>query len=43
MPEDEQDRLIAEAAAVRRLAVPVLDGSSKDGVHGGQEQYRLAD
>ena len=43
MPDSEQDRLIADAATLRRNAVPVLDGSSKDGVPGGQEQYRLAD
>jgi leucyl-tRNA---protein transferase len=43
MPDSEQDRLIADAAAIRRNAVPPLPGSGKDGVPGGQEQYRLAD
>ena len=38
----EQDRMIAEAAgaASRARAIP-LDGSGKDGVPGGQEQYRV--
>lgn len=39
----EQDRLIAAAAAGRRNAALPLDGSGKDGVPGGQDQYRLAD
>ena len=39
----EQDRLIAAAAAGRRSAALPLDGSGKDGVPGGQDQYRLAD
>ncbi|HVR90892.1 MAG TPA: arginyltransferase [Novosphingobium sp.] len=39
----EQDNLISSAAAaLRRDAVP-LDGSCKDGVPGGQDQYRLVD
>jgi arginine-tRNA-protein transferase len=37
----EQDRLIATAATLRREAVPPLDGSTKDGAHGVQEQYRV--
>lgn len=41
--EDEHDRLILAAAATRRTEAPVIDGSSKDGMPGGQEQYRLAD
>jgi arginine-tRNA-protein transferase len=36
----EHDRLIADAAAKRRDATP-LDGSAKDGVPGGQGQYRF--
>jgi arginyl-tRNA--protein-N-Asp/Glu arginylyltransferase len=43
MPDDEQDRFIADAAAIRRQTIPELDGSSKDGVHGRQQQYRLVD
>ncbi|GAA4773372.1 arginyltransferase [Novosphingobium ginsenosidimutans] len=39
----EQDRLIAAAAVGRRNAALPLDGSGKDGVPGGQDQYRLAD
>ena len=39
-PED-QDRLIA--AATRPAQVHAPDGSGKDGVPGGQEQYRYAD
>ncbi|MEY4472346.1 MAG: hypothetical protein RL671_650, partial [Pseudomonadota bacterium] len=38
----EQDRLIAAAISPRAAAQP-LDGSGKDGVPGGQDQYRLAD
>ncbi len=41
--DDEQDRLIAAAAAGRRDAERPLDGSGKDGVPGGQDQYRLSD
>ncbi len=40
---DEHDRLINAAASVRRDAAPVPSGSGKDGVPGGQDQYRLAD
>ena len=36
-------RLIAAAAAGRRDAERPLDGSGKDGVPGGQDQYRLSD
>lgn len=39
----EQDRLIAAAAAGHREAAQPLDGSGKDGVPGGQDQYRLSD
>jgi arginine-tRNA-protein transferase len=38
----EQDRLIAAATLQRAVAHPV-DGSGKDGVPGGQDQYRLPD
>lgn len=41
--EEEQDRLIASSATISRSEAPVVDGSSKDGVPGGQGQYRLAD
>ena len=40
---DEHDRLIGVAVQALRSAVPVPEGSGKDGVPGGQEQYRLAD
>ena len=39
----EQDRLIAAAAATRRETVQPFDGSGKDGVPGGQDQYRMGD
>ncbi|MFM5953748.1 MAG: arginyltransferase [Novosphingobium sp.] len=39
----EQDLLIAKAATLRRNQALPLDGSTKDGAHGVQEQYRLAD
>lgn len=37
----EQNALVAKAAQLRRSAQP-LDGSTKDGAHGGLDQYRLA-
>ncbi|MCB2057046.1 MAG: arginyltransferase [Novosphingobium sp.] len=37
----EHDRLIAQAAAMRRSDADPLDGSTKDGAHGGQVQYRV--
>ena len=36
----EQDTLITKAAQMRRSAEP-LDGSTKDGAHGGLDQYRV--
>ncbi len=39
--DDEQNRLISAAAATRREDAQPLDGSTKDGVHGGQDQYRV--
>ena len=39
----EQDALIAAAATTRRVDALPLDGSGKDGVPGGQGQYRLPD
>ena len=39
----EQDRLIASAMQGRAMDAVPVDGSSKDGVPGGQEQYHLAD
>jgi len=42
MSADEQDRLIAAAASACRDEVPAVDGCSKDGVPGGQGQYRVA-
>ena len=41
MSAEEQDRLISSAAQTRREQAPALDGSCKDGVPGGQDQYRL--
>ena len=38
--EDAQDRLIAEAATLRRQQTAPLPGSTKDGAHGGQDRYR---
>jgi arginyl-tRNA--protein-N-Asp/Glu arginylyltransferase len=43
IPADEQDRLIASAAGSTRKDASTPDGSGKDGVPGGQEQYRVAD
>ena len=39
--DEQQDRLIAGAAAIRRSEAVPLDGRTKDGVHGGQDQYRV--
>jgi arginine-tRNA-protein transferase len=39
--DEEHDRLIAQAAAMRRSDADPLDGSTKDGAHGGQVQYRV--
>jgi arginine-tRNA-protein transferase len=39
----EQDDLISAAVQARRSVLPLPEGSGKDGVPGGQEQYRLAD
>ncbi|MFC0588438.1 arginyltransferase [Novosphingobium aquiterrae] len=41
--EDEQDRLIAAAAQLRRSDALPLDGLTKDGAHGGHVQYRVED
>lgn len=41
LPEAEQDRLIARAAELKRSEADLVDGSAKDGVPGGQGQYRL--
>ncbi|MBW8755118.1 MAG: arginyltransferase [Sphingomonadales bacterium] len=38
---EEQDRLISGAANARREVAPVPEGCGKDGVPGGQDQYRL--
>jgi leucyl-tRNA---protein transferase len=43
MSAPEQDSLIASAAALRRTEAVPLEGSTKDGAHGVQDQYRLAD
>ena len=40
--DEEQDALIAAAATVRRNEAAPLGGSTKDGAHGGQDQYRVA-
>jgi len=39
----EHDRLINDAAQARRETLAPPEGSGKDGVPGGQEQYRLAE
>lgn len=39
--DEEQDRLIAATATLRRSEAMPLDGKTKDGAHGGQDQYRL--
>lgn len=39
----EHDRLVADAATIRRSEAVPLEGVGKDGVPGGQEQYRLGD
>ncbi len=41
--DGEQNGLIAAAAAIQRDAALPLDGSGKDGVPGGQGQYRVFD
>jgi arginine-tRNA-protein transferase len=41
--EAEQERLIGAAAALRHRDALPLDGSAKDGIPSGLEQYRLAD
>ncbi len=41
--EGEQDRLIANASAASRQGALPLDGSTKDGVPGMQDQYRFID
>jgi arginine-tRNA-protein transferase len=38
---EEHNRLISGAANTRREEAPALEGSCKDGVPGGQDQYRL--
>ena len=43
MAEEEQERQIALAAAQKNQPVFRFDGSGKDGVPGGQDQYRLVD
>lgn len=43
LSEEEQDALIAKAATIRRKEAQPLDGSTKDGVPGVQEQYRLVE
>jgi leucyl-tRNA---protein transferase len=37
----EHDHLVSVAANVRRNAAPAVDGGNKDGIPGGQGQYRL--
>ena len=39
----EQDRFILAAASPCGVSVPLPEGSGKDGVPGGQDQYRLVD
>ncbi len=40
LPDEVQGQLIAAAVAAPRAAAP-LDGSTKDGAHGQQDQYKL--
>lgn len=42
LSSDEQDRLITAAATLSRDSAQPLDGSTKDGAHGGQDQYKVA-
>ena len=42
LSEAAQDALIAKAATIRRQEAAPLPGSTKDGAHGGQDQYRYA-
>jgi arginyl-tRNA--protein-N-Asp/Glu arginylyltransferase len=42
MSTQEQEGLISAAASARREAEPAPEGGVKDGVPGGQEQYRVA-
>ncbi len=39
--DEQQDDLIAAAAQLRRSDALPLDGGTKDGAHGGQDQYRV--
>jgi arginyl-tRNA--protein-N-Asp/Glu arginylyltransferase len=39
---EEQDRLIVAATSAPRAIAPVVEGGSKDGVPGGQDQYKVA-
>ncbi len=41
MSAEEQDKLILATASLPRKAAPLVDGSGKDGVPGGQDQYYL--
>ncbi len=43
MTDEEQERQIALAAAQKNQSVFRFDGSGKDGVPGGQDQYRLVE
>jgi leucyl-tRNA---protein transferase len=43
LSDAEQDHLIATSATSRRDVAQPFEGNSKDGVPGGQDQYRLAD
>lgn len=40
---EEQDRFIIAAASACGVSAPLPEGSGKDGVPGGQDQYRLVD
>jgi arginine-tRNA-protein transferase len=42
IPLSEQERLIGGAVKVMRQTAPTVEGGGKDGVPGGQGQYRLA-
>ncbi|MCA1662249.1 MAG: arginyltransferase [Novosphingobium sp.] len=42
-PRDQARAILRAAIAPSRAGIPVLDGGGKDGVPGGQHQYRLGD
>jgi arginine-tRNA-protein transferase len=41
LSDEVQSQLIASAVAMRRSEAAPLQGSTKDGAHGQQDQYKL--